>query len=108
MNEEDLKRLVRQSELRTNDDFTDRLMEKIDASRKTSTQPQIWSFRYVSVSVIILSVLAMISGLSLLDLSALGSKLLLFVPSAFVFLLAINHFLLLKRWSNEYPEIQQL
>lgn len=107
MNEKDFKRLIEKSELQTSDHFTDQLMQKIETSRKPSTPPQVWSFQHVSITILALSGLAIFIGLSLLDISALGSKLLLFVPSAFIFLLVLNHLILLKRWSSAFPQIQQ-
>lgn len=107
MNEKDFKRLIEKSELQTSDHFTDQLMQKIEAPGKPATPSHFWSFRQVSITVLVLCGLTIFIGLSLLDISMLGSKLLLFVPSAFTFLLALNHFILLKRWSSAFPQIQE-
>lgn len=59
MKDKDLKQFIKQSEYTTSIDFTDKLIEKIEAEKSKSTRKAYWSTSQIIVGF---SLLAMVSG----------------------------------------------
>lgn len=99
MNEEKARDLVQQSIIETSDDFTDKLMNRIEA-KKTTRETFSWRFT-PTFSVLVLAVLALSftsykflkSGTDLFDIGLEIGRTPIFTIGTVIVFLALNHVL---------------
>ena len=107
MNENQAKALLKKSALKTTEDFTDSIMEQIEAKYKAQVQPTFPSIRVVFLAiamiVLLLSFLLFYTNFTFLsEIEIIGNahRTKLFAVLLFLVLLGINHLLKMQHTSK--------
>ncbi len=96
MNEENIKKIMARSEVRTSSDFTDTLISNLQAKPKTVNDPPVWDFNKTLLFVVLTMGIMLGAGYFMLP-TVFGSNTIVMAAIVFLFLVIINYLLHLKR-----------
>ncbi|APG59841.1 hypothetical protein [Christiangramia salexigens] len=98
MKNEDFKKLIERSEIKTSADFTVKLMDNIKLSELKPNQLKIWSLWKVVIGFILISGLTIFGCYFFQKIKVLSGSLFIPVIVSLILLVALNHLIVLNKW----------